>query len=823
MGVEHLPVIRFASRGVFSGSRGKILLDDFLPSSFNSVVCLRMPPHEAGQQRLRIVQEVSPVPHARMICIAFVAILVMIVLPGCSSPSNEETVKVARDRARALVEKQQFHEALIAYQEVVKLDPKDDEAYYQLALLHLREGKPEDVDLAHQALLKVVKLKGSRVDAHLQLAQLYLLSEQPAKAQLQAEAILATDPAHSDGHLILGVSYVREGRFEKGIAELRKAIESDPKRPGAYLELARTYAQQRNFPEAEAVLRESLQIDPQSMEVRMALGDVLAAAGKESEAAKEYRRGLEVNRNSGVLYFKLAVLSQKQHRIGEAEGIYRQWIEVLPNDMQAHVALAQLYRSMGRVKEAEALYQRARQVDPSSRIAHEALITFYLEINRLKEAGLEIDAFLKQNPTDMGGRILQARLTLEQGDTEKALSLLQEVARQAPKLAAVHQYLGIVWMRRKDFPQAISALKEAQTLAPNSSDIRTNLAQAYLVQGSLSLAIKEGEAAIELNPQNASALKILADAQLLGGDTKRAQELLKEVLALLPDDPAVHHRLGVVSRAQHRAPEAMAHFEQALEKNPKLLEALEQIVAILVSQGKVSQARERVERQVVMNQQDPRFHNLLGRVLMQSQNFSEAEAAFKKAMVLDRTLFSTYANLGEVYARQGKVEQAIREFETVVAKSPQQLSALMILGMLYEQQKDFPRATAKYEEALRVNARFAPAANNLAWILLEHGGDKERALSYAETAQQGLPRDPYIADTLGWVYYRKQMYAKSVSLLKEAVDRLPEHPVILYHYGMAQYANNNSVEAKKSLAKFLTLSPDNPDAPKAKEVLASLS
>ncbi len=312
-------------------------------------------------------------------------------------------------------------------------------------------------------------------------------------------------------------------------------------------------------------------------------------------------------------------------------------------------------------------------------------------------------------------------------------------------------------------PQAIAALKKAQRLAPESSEIGTNLAQAYLAQGSLSLAIKEGEAAIALNPQNVSALSVLADAHLHAGDTRRARELLREMLARLPDDPNIHHRLGVVSRAQHRAPEAMAHFEHALTKNPKLVEALEQIVAILVSQGKVPQARARVERQVAMNPQEPRFHILLGRVLVQSQNFSEAEAAFKKAMTLDGALLAPYANLGELYTRQGKVEQAIREFETIVAKSPQQVSALMILGMLHEQRTDYPRAMAKYEEALRVNAKFAPAANNLAWILIEHRGAKERALSYAETARQALPRDPYIADTLGWVYYHHQMYAKSAS------------------------------------------------------------
>ena len=761
--------------------------------------------------------------HVRQIYWTFVAFMLGTMFIGCSSPSNEEAVKVARDRARALVEKQQFPEALIAYQDVVKFDPKDDEAYYQLALLHIRSGKPEDREPAHQALLKVAKLKGSRVDAHLQLAHFYLLSDEPKKARLQAEAILATDPAHSEGHLIKGVSYIREARFQNAMTEIRQALEADPKSLAARLELARTHALQRDFSDAEAVLRDSLQIDSRSVESIIALGDVLVAEGKNSEAEKVYLQGLDIDGKRSVLYLKLAEINQNQRRTGDAEKYLSRWIEALPNDTDAYFAHALFYRATGRLKEAETAYQRARQVNPSSRAAHEALIAFYLDTNRLEDAGTEIDAFLKPDPTDIPGRILQARLVLEQGHTDKAVQLLSEMVRQAPKLSVVHLYLGIARARQHNLPEAISALKEAHTLAPNSSEIHTNLAQAYLAQGSLSLAIKEGEEATQLNPQNTSALKLVAEAHLLAGDTRRAETLLKELLALRPHDPALIFRFGIVSLQQKHIAEAMAQFEQVLDKAPNSIEATQEIAAILVSQGKIAQARERVGRQVAMNPQDPRFQNLLGRVLMQSKDFLEAETAFKKALALDGTLFSTYANLGEVYTRQGKVGQAIREFEAIVGKNPQQLSALMILGMLHEQQKDFPRATARYEEALKVNARFAPAANNLAWILVEQRGDSERALSYAETARQVSPRDPYIADTLGWVYYHKKMYAKSVSLLKEAVDRLPEHPAIHYHYGMAQYANNNSVEAKKSLAKFLTLNPDNPDAPKAKEVLASLS
>jgi tetratricopeptide (TPR) repeat protein len=146
----------------------------------------------------------------------------------------------------------------------------------------------------------------------------------------------------------------------------------------------------------------------------------------------------------------------------------------------------------------------------------------------------------------------------------------------------------------------------------------------------------------------------------------------------------------------------------------------------------------------------------------------------------------------------------------------------MLLGMLHEQEKDFSRAIARYEDALKIDANLAPAANNLAWLLLEHAGDKERALSYAERAWKAFPSDPNFADTLGWVYYKKQMYPKAVGLLKEAVDQLSDNPSILYHYGMAQYWNDNNVEAKKSLTKFLSLSPHSPDAAEARKALAAL-
>ena len=146
----------------------------------------------------------------------------------------------------------------------------------------------------------------------------------------------------------------------------------------------------------------------------------------------------------------------------------------------------------------------------------------------------------------------------------------------------------------------------------------------------------------------------------------------------------------------------------------------------------------------------------------------------------------------------------------------------MILGMIHERNKEIDKAKAKYEEVLKLNPKFGPAANNLAYILGEEGANLDQALSYAQTAREQQPNDPSVADTLGWIYYKKNAYLKASSLLKEAVEKSPNNPIIHYHYALAQQKNGDLAGAKKSLQASLKLSETFPGAEDAKKILNEL-
>jgi len=64
-----------------------------------------------------------------------------------------------------------------------------------------------------------------------------------------------------------------------------------------------------------------------------------------------------------------------------------------------------------------------------------------------------------------------------------------------------------------------------------------------------------------------------------------------------------------------------------------------------------------------------------------------------------------------------------------------------------------------------------------------------------------------MADTLGWVYYRKNVYTRAIVYLKEAAEKLPNQPMVRYHLGMAYHKNGNADLARKELTKALELDP----------------
>ncbi|MGB7575680.1 MAG: tetratricopeptide repeat protein, partial [Thermodesulfobacteriota bacterium] len=193
-----------------------------------------------------------------------------------------------------------------------------------------------------------------------------------------------------------------------------------------------------------------------------------------------------------------------------------------------------------------------------------------------------------------------------------------------------------------------------------------------------------------------------------------------------------------------------------------------------------------------------------------------------KAIEMNPNVAGFHGSLAIFYIRQNRTEKAIEEYNAALQKAPDSLPALMGLGMIYDTQKKYDKAKEYYQKALKINPKFAPAANNLAYLYAEKGENIDEALNLAQSAKEQFPDDPHISDTLGWVYYRKNIFTRAITYLKEANEKISDNSMIRYHLGMAYYKNGDKEDAKRELRKALELDPKFTGAEEAKNTLTKI-
>jgi Flp pilus assembly protein TadD len=123
---------------------------------------------------------------------------------------------------------------------------------------------------------------------------------------------------------------------------------------------------------------------------------------------------------------------------------------------------------------------------------------------------------------------------------------------------------------------------------------------------------------------------------------------------------------------------------------------------------------------------------------------------------------------------------------------------------------------------LQLEPNAAVAANNLAWLYVESGVNLDLALQLAQTAKAGMPTQPEVSDTLGWIYCRKGLLSQAIRELEETIQRDPLNPLYQYHLGVAYAKNGNRDKAKRALEAALRLRPDFEGAADATRLLANL-
>lgn len=123
---------------------------------------------------------------------------------------------------------------------------------------------------------------------------------------------------------------------------------------------------------------------------------------------------------------------------------------------------------------------------------------------------------------------------------------------------------------------------ESRVTASDRSDILRNLTLIYIEQGNAEKAKSLMETARAENPTDASLIRAEADMVYKMGDMANYSRLMKEVVALDPENPELYFNLGVSSAELGEIEQAITYYKKTLELDPTYTKANNNIAATIL-------------------------------------------------------------------------------------------------------------------------------------------------------------------------------------------------------------------------------------------------
>jgi predicted Zn-dependent protease len=219
----------------------------------------------------------------------------------------------------------------------------------------------------------------------------------------------------------------------------------------------------------------------------------------------------------------------------------------------------------------------------------------------------------------------QARLILGtahrlSGQTGAALAVLEPLAREQPRSAAVSLELGIALGEAGRGADAVAALRHAGQLKPDLPDAWRLLADHLDVVGDASGA--EHARALYLKAATKDPRLLEPAVALVENNLAPAEALLRAHLKQYPSDIAALRMLAEVAARLRRYPDAEMLLARCLELAPNFAPARFNYALVLYRQAKSAEALPQIERLVASDKQNPSYRNLKAAVLATLGDYS---------------------------------------------------------------------------------------------------------------------------------------------------------------------------------------------------------
>jgi tetratricopeptide (TPR) repeat protein len=299
---------------------------------------------------------------------------------------------------------------------------------------------------------------------------------------------------------------------------------------------------------------------------------------------------------------------------GGAEPLLNKVVAGDPANYVAWFDLGFVENSLGKTEDSIAAYRKSVAAKPD---VFEANLNLGLQLAKTSQPDAEqfLRAATKLKPTGNAAEgqeraWLSLAHVLEATRPEDAIGAYRQAASVQPKDPEPHLAAGLFFEKQNKFVDAEEEYKQALALGP-SSDALTGLANIYM----------------------------------RGRRFPEAEKYLRELVALHPEQPAVHVQLGRVLAAEGKNDDAIAELQAGAKLTPADLEVQRDLAEVYSTAGKNDQAEAAYRSLITAHPNDAELHDSLGESLLRQKKFSDAQQEFLAAVKLKPDFGPAYGGL----------------------------------------------------------------------------------------------------------------------------------------------------------------------------------
>lgn len=560
-----------------------------------------------------------------------------------------------------------IREAVSAAKDQVARHPEDVQAHTLLGRTYLRslgngEGQ-QSQEILKAAIAEyetIAKLKPKDIETRTLLGQLYGLSHDSVNAEAQFKAALAIDPESEEATLSLARLYTEEGDLKKAAGAIAQVPEGDRTVRESFA-LAGIYDQLKQPTEAIAAYKAVLAEDPDNADAKKGLAQALLASGQGDAAAQEYAKILSTDPNDAQALIRQAQIQRQEGKYEEALATLKKASALVSENLELEFNEALVYDALGRFDESVKMFKLAlaQSASPDGKYSDQDRYNRWLFLDRLG------NVYREQGKYDDAVAVYKEMSALGGEFAGKGMANLVETYRDA------HNWKG-----------ALEAAKEAAAAAPNDHDAQFTYARQLADSGKLEEGIKLAEA--QLGSKKDDSLK--RDVYLTTSDMYARAKRYKEASAALdqvevastkPEEKAlIYYYRGHIADVAKMYDQAEVEFRKGLAITPDSPAILNDYGYMLAERGvRLDEAVKMLKKANDADPQNGAYLDSLAWAYYKQGQYQLAESYARKAVQRLGTDPTLLDHLGEIEAKNGKLQGAVNEWERAMAQYNTSLAA----------------------------------------------------------------------------------------------------------------------------------------------------